>query len=235
MRELHEEDRGKCRAELPHRLGNRDRLVAAQAEYSVGDGVGAAAQPVAPYDPLGCATKVLDKDDAKRDRYGPEFADRQWMDPLIRRQHSAERVDVEPAVHVGDIGPGDSEHARQAGEVALRYARKLTVVPGGKIALDLEDLLFNDMIIVENPLGGRGYGLAVFDGSRDRSIRLEQSEFVITKPSRESLITGPGSIGRPGLRRVTPRAVQVDRGQTARSGQGLRCSNTFPFRRAGSD
>ena len=78
------------------------------------------------------------------------------------------------------------------------------VVAGRQIARDLKDLLLDYVIVVENPLRRGCDGVTALDGSCNRSIRLQQCRFVVTKSPCESMPTDPGT------------TAGLDRGQGSR-------------------
>jgi hypothetical protein len=51
----------------------------------------------------------------------------------------------------------------------------LTIEPGRKILANLADLRFDEVIIVQQPFGGRGDGAAFADRRPDRTIGGEQN------------------------------------------------------------
>ena len=54
-----------------------------------------------------------------------------------------------------DIGPGDVENARQVGEWATSEFGQLAVEIRREIFTDLADLFFDDVVVVDQPFGGR--------------------------------------------------------------------------------
>ena len=139
-------------------------LVVAEAEQAVGELVGHLARRAAAHDLLGEAAKVLDEQDAKADRDRPELADRQRLDLLVGAHHAPQALGIEAAVGVGDVCPGQTEHPRVAGEVAIGQLGKLAVVVRRQVVADLAELLVDDGEVVDEPLGGR----------RDRAFVLDR-------------------------------------------------------------
>jgi len=88
-----------------------------------------------------------------RDR--PELSRRQRLNALIGTHEPAQHFGIEAAVGVSDEGPCHAEHPRKAGERTSGQLRQLPVVAGRQIVADLADLLFDEVIVVEQPLGGR--------------------------------------------------------------------------------
>ena len=182
MRQLHDEGaqiRPRIvREDLSDRLGR----LRAQSQNPVGELVGLAPHLMAAYDAAGGAAKILDEDDAQRDRHRPQFADRQRLHRLIGIDEFAEEIAIEATVGVGDIGPGHTEHPRQPGERTGGQLGKLAVVARRQIAAHFEYLLLDNVIIVENPLGGRRYRLAVLHGGGDVAVGGEQHPLVVAQP-----------------------------------------------------
>ena len=88
----------------------------AHAQQAVGDGIRLLPCCTVVHDPLGDPPEVLDEHDPQGNRYRPKLADRQRLDLLIRPHVSAQHLEVEAAVGVGDEGPRGAEHPRIPGE-----------------------------------------------------------------------------------------------------------------------
>ena len=67
------------------------------------------------------------------------------------------------AVGMGDEGPGDLVDPRKAGEWAGGKLRQLLIVTVGKVRAQFAQLLFDQVIVVDEPFGGRGDRLAGWD------------------------------------------------------------------------
>ncbi|HXQ67647.1 MAG TPA: hypothetical protein VN980_13810 [Alphaproteobacteria bacterium] len=78
-----------------------------------------------------------------------------------------------------DEGPGEAEHARIAFQRAFRELGKLAVEAGREIVLDLADLLVDDVIIVDQPLGRRRDRMVVVGRLRQRAIGIEQNLAIV--------------------------------------------------------
>jgi hypothetical protein len=122
-----------------HDLRGLARL-AASPEQPVGEVVCAAAIVATVDDAFGDPPEILDQDDPQRNGRRPELANRQRLDLLIGVHEARPDIDVEPAVGVGDEGPGHAEDARIAGERAIREFGKLAIVARRKVRPDLADL-----------------------------------------------------------------------------------------------
>ena len=84
-------------------------------------------------------------------------------DLLVGAHEAPQRLGVEAAVGVGDKGPGHAEHPRISGERPVGELGQLPVVARRQIVADLADLLFDDVIVVDQPFRRR----------RDRASFLE--------------------------------------------------------------
>jgi len=80
---------------------------------------------------------------------------------------------------MGDKGPRHAEHPREARERSGGELRELPVVAGRQIVANLADLLFDEVEVVEQPLGGRRDCAAFADRFRDGAIRFEQNRLVV--------------------------------------------------------
>ena len=82
---------------------------------------------------------------------------------LVGAHEAAQHLGVEAAVGVRDEGPGEAEHARIAGERPVGELGQLAVVARRQVVADLADLLFDEVVVVEQPFGGRRDGPALVD------------------------------------------------------------------------
>jgi hypothetical protein len=103
---------------------------------------------------------------------------------------------------MGDEGPRHAEHPREARERSGGELRQLPVVAGRQIVANFADLLFDEVVVVEQPLGGRRDCATLADRLRDGAIRFEQNRLVVLQPRGE---------GAPGRR---PRGDGLGRRKT---------------------
>jgi hypothetical protein len=87
---------------------------------------------------------------------------------------------------MSDKGPRHAEHPRIAGERSGRQLRQLPVVTGRQIVTDLPDLLFDEVVVVEQPLGGRRNRTTLADRFGDGAIRFEQNRLVVLQARGEA-------------------------------------------------
>jgi hypothetical protein len=86
---------------------------------------------------------------------------------------------------VRDTGPRDAEDTGIADEGSIGEFRQLPIEARRQIAADLADLFFDQMVIVEQPLGcGRDGGARAHRGC-DRAICSEQDRLVLAQPGIE--------------------------------------------------
>jgi hypothetical protein len=107
----------------------------------------------------GEAAQLFDEREAQHDRDGPDLADRQRRDALIRGREVHEDLQIEAAGRMRRDLAGDQVHARIARELSVRELRQLHVVLARQVLADLANLILNDVVVVAEPLfrsdGGR--------------------------------------------------------------------------------
>ena len=91
---------------------------------------------------------------------------------------------------MSDKGPGHAEDLRIAGERSGGQLRQLPIVARWQIVANFADLPFDEMVVVEQPLGGRCNGTTRADRTCDGAIGFEQNRFVVPQSN------GEGSPGR---------------------------------------
>src|SRR5688500_4103011 len=84
-----------------------------------------------------------------------------------------------------DEGPGHAENPRIPGERPAGELRQLAVVARRQIVADLADLLFDEVVAVEQPLGGRRDGPPLADRACNGAVRPEQYRLVFLKAHGE--------------------------------------------------
>ena len=129
------------------------------------------------------APEVLDEEDPQRDRNRPELADRERLHALVGAHEADERLGIEVAVGVRDERPGQTEDSRVPGERPARELRQQAIEAARQVVADLADLLFDDVEVVDEPLGRRRDGPLLADRVADRTIRGEQHATVVAEPS----------------------------------------------------
>ena len=144
------------------------------AQQPIGELIRLLSRGVAVDDPAGQPSKILDQHDPQRDRDRPKLSDRERLDILIGMHIAAQHLDIEPAVRMRDECPRDAEHARISGERAVREFWQLAVVSWREIAPNFANLLFDEMIVVDQPFRGWRDRAALVDGLDDPAICILQ-------------------------------------------------------------
>lgn len=153
------------------------------AEEAIGDDIGLLARGAAGHHAIRDAPQVLHQDDPERNGHGPELADGERFDLLIRTHEAAQHAGFEQAVSVRHIGPAQPEYPRQAGEGATIELRQLAVVAPWQVRPDVSDLLLDDVEVVDQPFGGRGDLRAIGDRHRAIAEGGDQRRFVGRQPT----------------------------------------------------
>ena len=103
--------------------------------------------------PLGQAAQVFDQHHAQRRRQRPELAEREFASLLVSTEKAREQLFVERAIGVRDEGPRDAIDARQAGQRRVDQHRQVLKVAPWQTLVNLAELAFDQMKVVEQPLG----------------------------------------------------------------------------------
>ena len=176
----------------------RFRQRRANTEQPVRQPVGLLPDRPSARDLLRRAPQVLDQHDAQRDGNGPQFADGQRLHALVGRDEPAQQVRVEAAVRMRDECPRQPEHAWIPGQWPVRELGQLPVVAGRQVVIDLADLRLDDMVVVDQPFGGRRDCATLADRPGDGAMGVEQSAAVVLQ-ARSQRPDGAGP-GRDALR-----------------------------------
>ena len=191
---MHELDRegSRERLALMRDENDSDRLgrSAACAKQTVGEAVRHLPLGTALGDLAREASEILDQNNPQRDRHRPEFANGERLYLLIGSDETNQHLGVETAIGMGDEGPGDAEHPGVTGERPSRELRELPVVTGRQVRVNLMDLLFHEMIIVDEPFRRGRYGATVVDRLYRGTICVEQRRSVVDESPRQKLPLG---------------------------------------------
>ena len=107
---------------------------------------------------------------------------------------------------MGDERPRDAEHPGIARERPDRELGKLAVISRRQVRMDRMDLLFDEMIIVDQPFRCGRYRATVVDRLDGGAIGLEENRSIFAEPPRKELPLG--RLGRYDLRnRETARMI----------------------------
>jgi hypothetical protein len=84
-----------------------------------------------------------------------------------------------------DKGPCDAEYSRIADKRSIQKFRQLAVIAGGQVGADFTDLLFDQMIVVDQPFCRGCDGASLVDSSGAPSVGVEQRYGIVGQSSRE--------------------------------------------------
>ena len=205
---------GKRAVRQPHdRLAHRHSGMGAGAEQPVGQQIGALAGHAAADGLLGEAAQVLDQDDPQGDRQRPQLADREAPNLLVGAYEPTQGLGIEAAVGVGDKGPGNAENSWVAGKRPGSELGKLAVVAGRQVDLNVADMLFDQMVVVDQPFRGRGDRSASFDGRDGMTVGIHQNRLVVRQAAGQRAVGGGtrgGRLGRSKAARVRFEAFDAE-------------------------
>ena len=115
----------------------------------------------------------------------PELPDAERLDALVGADEALQRLQLEPAVGVRHVGPGQPIDARGSREVARGDLRQPAVVALREVVSDLPELLVHDVEVVEEPLrGGRDLALLP-DRLGDVPVRGQEDPPVLANPGEK--------------------------------------------------
>ena len=123
--------------------------------------------------------QVLDERELEQARPGPQFADAQRRDRLERVHEPFEPRPVEPGVAVAQHLDRHRVHAHGARACAHGELGQLEVVARRQVALDLAELAFDEMEVVEQPVGRRCAGLTQARVAGELAVRAPQDASVL--------------------------------------------------------
>ncbi len=189
----------------------------AEAEQPIRQRVGPGARVTGADHLLRQPPQILHQRHAQVDGHGPELADAQRLDALVGPHEARERLELEAAVGMGHVGPGQPIDARGSCEVARRDLRQRAVVAARQMVSDLAELLVHDVEVVEEPLFGE----------RDLALRPDRRDDVVVPGEEDARRSREPSEGdrapcascwssrpRPG----SPRVARAARCRRARRG-----------------
>src|SRR4030095_867011 len=101
------------------------------------------------------AAQVFYKRETQGNRDGPQLTNREWRDGLISADKSLQRVCVETRVSVRDQLERNRVDTRVAFQFTVGEFWQFVVVALGEILTNFAQLFFDDVIVVDQPFGGR--------------------------------------------------------------------------------
>ena len=171
----------------------------AQAQQAVRQLVGPGPRLAGADDQLRQPAQVLHESHAEMDGDRPELPDGQRLDTLVGPDESLQRLQLEAAVGMGDVGPGQPIDARVSREVARGDLRQQAVVAPREVVPDPPELFVHDVEVVEDPLrGGRDLVLRQ-DGRGDVPVPGQKHVCIVANPGEEIPSFGElpgGAMGR---------------------------------------
>ena len=174
----------RCAGALVQFLVER-RVGRVWAQQAAGQGVGVGPCAASDGHLVGEAAEVLDQHDAQGDRYRPQFADGQRLDLLISDDKALQDVRVEVAVGVGDKRPGHAQYTWITGKGTAGEFRQLAVIARRQVIADLANLLFDQVIVVQQPLGRRYHATAVGQFRSTGAVGRKQYLGVVVQPAMQ--------------------------------------------------
>ncbi len=95
------------------------------------------------------------------------------------------------AVGVRDEGSGQAEHARIAGERPIGELGQLPIVARRQRGADFTNLPFNEVIIIDQPVGCRCERPALVDCSGDHTVGVEQYSAIVGQAASQGMSPAP--------------------------------------------
>ena len=198
----HLDQKGPCHtAWLEQREHGIELPVGGHVE-AVADEVGEFARGLVAGQPLGQAAQVLDQHHPQRRRQRPQLGQRQLAPALVGGEKVREQLFVEGAVGVCDEGPGHAVDARQTRQGLLDQYRQVAEVAPRQAFVNLLELAFDQVEVVEQPLGRRADLVAGLCLLADVTVRGTQRADVVLEPREERGRAAPPRFGAVGLRQA---------------------------------
>ncbi len=166
------------------------RRLTAHAQQAVRQLVGRGPRLACADDLLRQPPHVLHQGHAEVDGYGPDLPDGERLDALVGADESLKRLQPEPAVGMGHVGPGQPIDSRVSHEVALGDLRQQAVVATREVVADRPELFVHDEEVVEEPLLGRRDLALLPDRLHDVPVGGQKHASVLADPGEEILSSG---------------------------------------------
>lgn len=114
--------------------------------------------------------QVLQHQHPQGDRNRPEFTEGERLYALIRFDKEGQQAGVEATVSMGNQRPSDPVDSRIAGKKTIGQLGQFAVIAFGQVDTDVVYLLFDDVVVVEQPFRRRGDGPPFGRRLRDRGM-----------------------------------------------------------------
>ncbi len=133
------------------------------------------------------APQVLEQGQAQHDRDRPQLAELERLRRLIRAHVSQERVPIDAPMRVRDELQRQLVDPRRARHAPVREARQLAAVGPRQVPARDPDLLVDDVVVVDEPLG-RGRELPTsHQRRREQRVRRPKHEVVGAQPGQQPI------------------------------------------------
>ena len=168
--------------------GNRGiglRRIPVDPQQPVRHGIRFLACGTTAYDACRGTAQILDQHDPQRDRDRPQLTDGQRLNALIGAHELAQRFRIETAVGMGNKSPGQAEHARIAIEGPAGKLGQQPIESRREVLAHLADLIFDEVVVIDQPFGSGGDRAAVGHRRDDGAICREQGRLIVPEPHAE--------------------------------------------------
>ena len=109
--------------------------------------------------------QIFNQDKPETDGRRPQFTNAERLDILIGIDKIAEGTGIKMAVGVRHVSPHNTKYARVPGKMTIRKFGQLAIEASRQIRPGLMDMLFDQMIVVNQPLSGWRHTFSCFDGT----------------------------------------------------------------------
>jgi hypothetical protein len=145
---------------------------------------------------VGQPPDVVDQRRLQHGRQCPQLTDRERGHGLIGYDEAREAIDLEPVVAVLDQIERDGMNARDAALLAGGELGELEVVAAWQVMQDANHFRFEQMEVVEEPLGGRRHRLAPAHVFGEHAIGRAQLTRIVDQPLKEPASTAAWCCGQ---------------------------------------
>ncbi len=170
---------------LGQRRGHPVRLAAREFEYLVGERVRLFARRARRHDARREAAQILHQRQPQADGDRPQFADGERPVLLVGAYEAPQRLGVEAAVGMRDEGQRQRIDARVARQLAALKLRQLAVVADRQVFAYLAQLVFDDVEVIDEPLGCGRDGALPANRLGERTVGREKLARVIFEARQE--------------------------------------------------
>ncbi|MNI38234.1 hypothetical protein D3C73_923670 [compost metagenome] len=159
-------------------------------DQSIGPVIGKVTVIPVGHDPGRHAPQVLDQRQAQHDRDGPQLAQGQRRDGLIRGDETVQAWRVDPAIAVRDGFQGDVVDPRQACRGPFGQAWQLAAVAVGQVGPGGADVFFDQVEVVQQPFRRRGGASTGLLNGLERCAATFQQQLVVGQAAEQGVLSG---------------------------------------------